>query len=297
MGAAVVAAVAIVAAAPRDIRRGDAAAKVEAKLPEQECRQIAADFLGVRPEELQSEEGGVLERLRTTSPPFWRFTIPYGDAEGAADWEREMGRVRIRVNAWDGQVMNVGYSARESQMGSRQVAEGEARGAAEAFLKAHWRPWPEARLVRAHREERKGTPFPPKWFLRWVAEENGIRVGGADVQVNATTGEIVEYHQSYHPADGLPPARLTREDAVRECERALAGLPAPQRAKARVTDCYLGTMWRSGKTVLVWELLCFLPARTSVGYSDHMGRKRLLLLDAHTGEVYRPLLPRQDTTR
>jgi len=261
--------------------------KVGPRLSQDECRRIAADSLGVRPEDLQEKAGGVVEEVRTTSPPFWVFTIPYKDSEQAEEWQRERGRVRIRVNAWDGQVMDVHYSARQLQVGEARLGEGDARRSAEAYLKSHWSPWPRARFLSAHREDNKGTPFPPEWLLKWVAEENGIRVGLGDLTVNGTTGEVVEYSQRYYPAKGLPPPRLGQQDALRKAQQAVAEREPGVALEAELGDSYLMTTWRSGNVRLAWSVRLRAGARSAEGgQTPQRGRMYDVVLDAQTGEVY-----------
>lgn len=300
LGAGVVAAVAIVAAAPREIPRGGSAGKVEAKLSLEECREIAADFLRITPEELLSEEGGVLEGLRTTGPPFWTFVLPYGERRDVEDWERELGSVRMRVNAFDGQVISVQYNARQGELGDLELAEAEARASAEVYLKARWPHWPRARFLAARKPQRYANTVgrAPDQSFTWVVEDHDVRVGWAFVTVNITTGQVTFFSQWYYSADALPPRRVTKEQALAQGNSQLAKLPPEQRRRTRMTECYLMTRWRSGKTVLVWNLSFLVPARRAGGgYHEAMGREHTLMLDAHTGEVYHPLFPQHHTGR
>jgi len=266
---------------------------VEPKLSFEECRRIAARFLGVRPDELERNRWGPAATSDGTVPPMFSFVLPYPPTADVEDWQRERGRVQIGVNAWDGQVEDADYPPREWETGSRRLTEDEAKAAAEAYLKAHWPQWGLARFLKARRQ----LDFPstvkraPEQSFEWVVEQRGIRVGWAFVTVNVTTGGVTRYAQWYYPADGLPPPRLSKDDAVKEAGKALAQLPDEQRGKTRLTECSLLTSWRSGKTVLVWKVTYFVPARTSRGYDEHMGREFTMMLDAHTGEVYHRLLP------
>jgi len=262
--------------------------QVVATVSEAEARRIAARFLDATADVLQTQHFPP-PRPGRTGPPFWRFVLPLAETAQVGDWQRELGAASIRVNAVNGQVMDVDYLSAKWQMGPGQLGEEEARRSAEAYLKARWPQWERARFLKGRQAQRPSATEAraPQQSFEWVVEENGIRVGSAFVSVNLTTGDIIGYAQGFYSAAGLPPAKLTKEQALDRARAAVPGLRAPAQEAARLTDAFLMTQWRSGKVVLVWRLEVSTPGGTGGGQGGNRQEgKHLILLDAHTGEVY-----------
>jgi len=262
------------------------AAAVE-ELSLEQCRRIAAEFLGVAAGELVPRPRGAKSES-DWQPTTYAFILPHPKESQVEEWLRALGRAAITVEAQRGEVLNVDYEPRRYEIGQGQLSEAEAKGIADSYLETHWPHWTGARFYSA---TKPSTPNPaarplraPAQSFRWVVEENGIRVGEAGAQVNLSTGKVVSYTQHYYSAQGLPPARLSKQQAI---SALLERLDERQRASAKVQEAYLATCWYTGRVRLSWVIYAQAPARVPPGYRGKPPvRTQGLQLDAHTGEVY-----------
>jgi len=254
-----------------------------------ECRKRAADFIGVAPGELELRSyRGILSSDRY--PTLYVFLLPYPTDTGEEDYAGSGGRVTIEVNTQTGEVTNVEYDRRRYTKGTRQIGEAEAKENATAYLKQHWRHFARARFYWATKPFRPDAtagvpnlPAPEQWF-RWVVEDANVRVGEASVRVNLTTGEVTAFTQYYYPAEGLLPARVTKQQAI---NATLSKLTDEQRTKAVVQEAYLAPRWYKGQVRLQWVVYLKAPASMPPGYRMTPPMRTYgLQLDAHTGEVY-----------
>jgi len=259
------------------------------KLSREECRQLAADFLGVAVEELDQGGHAVLwETPRDTRPPSYAFRLPYKDAEqGVRPEVRQFGRALVGVDGLMGTVTSAIYEGRRYEIGRQELGQAEGKAAAEIYLQKHWQYWAKARFLSATEAVRPSGVFQPatapQQSFAWVVEENGIRTGHADVTMNLSTGEVIDYGQYYYSAQGLPPARLTKERPIRE---AFARVDKQARESTKLQDAFLATRWHKGEIGLVWVVWLETPSQ---GWTPPGVRPRMhtsgVMLDAYTGKV------------
>jgi len=258
----------------------------QAELSLDKCRQVAARFLGVPPETLEHPDWVVLREEPSDRHPPWRvFTVPEADQTKGQAGQPRSAAVQVAVDASSGQVVSVTYFLRWRELGTKGLDEAEARALANDYMRTHWADAPESRFLRAdaaYRPAAHGTaqdPSSQQFF--WVVEEGGIRTGQAGVSVNLTTGRVFQYGQHYYAAKGLPPARISKQEATKKALEVLRD--EQRRAKARVTDTYLATTWYKGQVRLEWVV--YLQAPYSAASGSHM-EPYWVHLDAHTGQVY-----------
>jgi len=261
----------------------------EPKFSVEQCRKIAAEFLGVPPGELTREGAAMLlERPTDLRPPVRVFVLPCPEGAKVPYAAQQEGRAWVVVDAWNGEVMAVEYQARRYEIGAEEISEEAARAAAQRFLKAQWRHVDRARFESASEPWRPGRfanpQTAPQQSFTWVVERQAIRVGKATLNVNLTTGEVLTYGQQYYPAEGLSPARVTKQQAI---NATLSKLADEQRTKAIVQEAFLATTWHKGEVRLAWVVYLKAPARMPPGYRMTPPMRTYgLQLDAHTGEVY-----------
>ncbi|MFQ6132077.1 MAG: hypothetical protein ACE5R4_08580 [Armatimonadota bacterium] len=261
----------------------------EAELSLDECRQRAAKFLGVTAGELAPRTAGSgAKRTSDLHPTTYTFILPYPKDAQVEQWQREVGRVSIVVEARWGRVTGVTYQRRRYEIGTRELTEADAKRIAAAYLKAHWPYWPDGRFYSATKPSRPGAAARPvpaaTQSFHWVVEQDQIRLGQGSVHVNLTTGKAISYSQHYCSAEGLSPARVTKQQAI---NAALSKLDKQQRAKAKVEEAYLATGWYKGRVRLVWVVWVKAPARMPPSFRGTPPiRTHGLQLDAHTGQVY-----------
>jgi len=258
---------------------------VEPKFSAQQCQAIAADFLGVRAEELTRDER--CEGPSDRRPPRYAFWIPYGDTAPVREGQRLFGQVQVWVDGLSGEVVFAEHAPRRFEIGPQQLGQEEARRIAEGFLEAHWAHWHGARLQEAGSpmplNQRSDFPTAPQQWFRWVVEEDGIRTGRAEVNLNLSTGEDIYYVQRYYSAQGLAPPRLTKEQAISE---ALGKLDSKRRQKAQFEEAYLATRWYKGDVGLSWQVRLRAPAPVPDTFPGEPWMQSCgFTLDAYTGEL------------
>jgi len=258
------------------------------KLSREECRHIAAKFLGLAPAELSGDERAIArEAPSDTHPPLYAFVLPYPQGPQVTEVQRYEGRAVVEVDASTGEVRFAEFAARKYEIAGAEVGEERAKSMATAYLQRHWPHFPQARLLTASKPWRPGRlikpPRAPQQHFCWVVEKNGIRLGRAEVTVNLSTSEVVSFSQTYYSAEGVRPAGVTREQAIRE---ALARAPAKERGQAPIKDAYLATRWYKGQIGLVWCVWLSVPSGMPARPGERPDMREYgVTLDACTGEV------------
>jgi len=255
------------------------------EVTQEQARQVAAQFLGVSPEQLRPGPFEARSEESTLAPASYDFVVVSQPRE-AAPW--------VSVNGATGEVWSMTHLAEKARQGPKGLSLEEARPIALEYVKDHWAHYDATAELQS--EERfewwqppPGTPLaPPKrpgWCrFRWVVKEGQVEVGHAEVYVNATTGVVFDYGQWYYSTKGMPPANLTAQEA-----QALAWKRIPAEARSQFTPAgppRLRTRWAKGSSRLVW---CVASKQsvpiTRPGEPPHI-HEASAEVDAHTGEVY-----------